>query len=121
MTLTLRVTLGLTRAGVMLGLRSLAWLIEARGLANGSEGSGQPGPIDRSEGFRWAGLVQGPLIKVRALGGRAGPQALSINVRGTGGQAGRGPANGSEGFWGYWPGPAGPPSLANPTIELPDA
>ena len=54
---------GLRRAG----LRGLFWLIEARGLANRSEGLGWPGPVDKSEGFRWAGLAQGPSIKVRAL------------------------------------------------------
>ena len=54
-----------------LGLRGLAWLIEARGLANRSEGFGGPGPVDKSEGFGWAGRAQGPSIKVRALGGRA--------------------------------------------------
>ena len=41
-----------------LGLRGLAWLIEARGLANRSEGFGGPGPVDKSEGLRWAGLAQ---------------------------------------------------------------
>ena len=64
---------GVTLAGVTPGLRRLAWLIEARGLANRSEGLGWPGPVDKSEGFRWAGLAQGPSIKVRGLGGRAGP------------------------------------------------
>ena len=51
-----------------LGLRGLAWLIEARGLANRSEGLGWPGPVDKGEGFRWAGLAQGQLIKVRGWG-----------------------------------------------------
>ena len=88
-----------TLAGVTLGLRLLAWLIEVRGLANRSEGFGGPGPVDKSEGFRWAGPAQGPLIKVRELGGWAGrgpvnkseglgsaglAQALSIKVRGFG-------------------------------------
>ena len=50
------------------GLRGLLWLIEARGLANRSEGLGWPGPIDKSEGFGWTGLAQGPSIKVRDLG-----------------------------------------------------
>ena len=59
--------------GVTLGLRRLAWLIEVRGLANRSEGFGGPGPVDKSEGFGWAGRAQGPSIKVRDLGGRAGP------------------------------------------------
>ncbi len=49
---------GVTLAGVTLGLRRLAWLIEVRGLANSSEGLGRPGPVDKSEGFRWAGLAQ---------------------------------------------------------------
>ena len=34
------------------------WPIEVRGLANRSEGLGWPGPVDKSEGFRWAGLAQ---------------------------------------------------------------
>ena len=72
---------GVTLAGVTLGLRRLAWLTEVRGLANRSEGLGWPGPVDKSEGFRWAGRAQGPSIKVRALGGRAGP-GPSIKVRG---------------------------------------
>ena len=42
------------------GLRRLAWLIEARGPANGSEGFGGPGPVDKREGFRWARRAQGP-------------------------------------------------------------
>ena len=71
---------GLRRAG----LRGLLWLIEARGLANRSEGLGWPGPVDKSEGFGWAGRAQGPSIKVRDLGGRAGP-GPSIKVRGWGG------------------------------------
>ena len=60
-----------TLARVKLGLRRLAWLIEVRGLANRSEGFGGPGPVDKSEGFGWAGLSQGPSIKVRDLGPRA--------------------------------------------------
>ena len=72
---------GVTRTGVTPGLRRLAWLIEVRGLANRSEGFGGPGPVDKSEGFGWAGRAQGPSIKVRALGGRAGP-GPSIKVRG---------------------------------------
>ena len=44
-----------------------------RCLANRSEGLGWPGPVDKSEGFRWAGRAHGPSIKVRGLGGRAGP------------------------------------------------
>ena len=46
---------GLRRAG----LRGLFWLIEARGLANRSEGLGWPGPVD----------------KVRDLGGPGWPRA----------------------------------------------
>ena len=64
---------GETLAGVTLGLRRLAWLIEVRGLANRSEGFGGPGPFDKSEGFGWARRAQGPSIKVRDLGGLAGP------------------------------------------------
>ena len=56
-----------------LELRGPARLIEARGLANRSEGLGWPGPVDKSEGFRWAGRAQGLPIKVRALGGGAAP------------------------------------------------
>ena len=60
---------GVTPAGVTPGLRHQAWLIEARGLANRSEGLGRPGPADKSEGFRWAGLARGPVHKVKDLGG----------------------------------------------------
>ena len=74
-----------------LGLRGLIWLIEARGLANRSEGLGWPGPVDKSEGFRWAGRAQGPSIKVRDLGGRAG-LGPSIKVRDLESQAGLGPS-----------------------------
>ena len=74
---------GVTPAGVTLGLRRLAWLIEARGLANRSEGLAWPGPVDKSEGFRWAGLAWALSIKVRGWGGRAGP-GPSIKVRGWG-------------------------------------
>ena len=65
---------GVTLAGVTPGLRRLAWLIEVRGLANRSEGFGGPGPVDKSEGFGWAGRAQGPSIKVRALGGPGWPR-----------------------------------------------
>ena len=34
--------------------------------ANRSEGLGWPGPVDKSEGCRWAGLDQGPSINVRS-------------------------------------------------------
>ena len=88
------------------GLRGLLWLIEARGLANRSEGLGWPGPVDKSEGFRWAGLAQGPSIKVRGWGAGLA-QGLSIKVRGWGPGW---PANRSEGFWGYGP-RAGRPTL----------
>ena len=74
---------GVTLAGVTPGLRRLVWLIEARGLANRSEGLGWPGPVDKSEGFRWAGLAQGPSIKVRGWGAGLA-QGLSIKVRGWG-------------------------------------
>ena len=56
---------GVTPAGVTPGLRRLAWLIEARGLANRIEGLGPLCPVDKGEGFGWAGLAQGPSIKVR--------------------------------------------------------
>ena len=87
---------GVTLAGNTPGLRRLAWLTDARGLANRSEGLGWPGPVDKCEGFRWARLAQGLSIKVKGfIGGRAGPgpvdeseglgagpaQALSIKVR----------------------------------------
>ena len=75
---------GVTLAWVALGLCRLAWPIEVRGLANRSEGFGGPGPVDKSERFRWAGLAQGQSIKVRDLGGRAVP-GLSIKVRDWGG------------------------------------
>ena len=61
---------GVTLAGVTPGLRRLAWLIEARGLANRSEGLGWPGPVDKSEGFRWAGLARALSIKVMGWGAR---------------------------------------------------
>ena len=64
---------GVTPAVVTLRLPRLAWLIEVRGLADRSEGLGWPGPVDKCEGSGWAGRAQGPSIKVRALGGRAGP------------------------------------------------
>ena len=63
---------GVTPAGITAGLRRQAWLIEARGLANRSEGLGWPSTVDKSEGFGWTGLAQGPSIKVRGLG-VAGP------------------------------------------------
>ena len=52
------------------GLRGLLWLVEARGLANriSDEGLGWPGPGDKSEECRWAGLAQAPSIKVRGSG-----------------------------------------------------
>ena len=53
------------------GLRRQAWLIEAMGPANSSEGLGWPSPIDKSEGFKCARLAQGPLIKVTAWRGWA--------------------------------------------------
>ena len=89
-----RWTAGLRR----LGLRRLAWLTEVRGLANRSEGLGRPGPVDKSDGFGWAGRTQGPSIKVRGLEGWAGPS----------------PVDKSEGVGGQ----AGPPSLANPQVAL---
>ena len=51
-------------AGVTLGLRRQARLIEAMGLANRSEVLGRPGPVDESEGVWLAWLVQGPSIKL---------------------------------------------------------
>ena len=79
----------------------LRWLIEARGLANRSAGLGWPGPVDKSEGFRWAGPAQGPSCKVEDSG--VGPaKALSIQVRDWRGGLGQGTANRSEGFWGLW-------------------
>ena len=71
----------ITLAGVTLGVRRLAWLIEVRGLADRSEGFGGLGPVDKSEGFGWARRAQGSSIKVRDLGGRAG-LGPSIKVRG---------------------------------------
>ena len=88
------------------GLRGLFCLIEARGLANRSEGLGWPGPVDKSEGFGRGGLAQGPSIKVRGWGAGLA-QGLSIKVRGWGPGW---PANRSEGFWGYGP-RAGRPTL----------
>ena len=79
------------------GLRGLLWLIEARGLANRSEGLGWPGPVDKSEGFGWAGRAQGPSIKVRGLGGRAGPGPVDKS-EGLGGRAGPGAVEKGEGL-----------------------
>ena len=95
------------------GLRGLLWLIEARGLANRSEGLGWPGPVDKSEGFRWAGLAQGPSIKVRGWGAGLA-QGLSIKVRGWGPGW---PANRSEGFWGYGPRAGRPTLFGKPSCE----
>ena len=103
---------GVTPAGVTPGLRPLAWLIEARGLANRSEGLGWPGPVDKSEGFRWAGLAQGPSIKVRGWGAGLA-QGLSIKVRGWGPGW---PANRSEGFWGYGPRAGRPTLFGKPSL-----
>ena len=62
-----------------LGLRGLAWLIEARGLANRSEGLSWPGPVDKSEGFGRAGRAQGPVDKSEGLGAGLA-RALSIRL-----------------------------------------
>ena len=40
------------------GLRRLAWLIEVRGLADRSDGSGRPCPVDKSDGIMWEGLAR---------------------------------------------------------------
>ena len=77
-----------------------AWLIEARGLANRSEGLGWPGragpgPVDNSE---WSGPGPGPVDKSEGLG-------LGW------------PANTSEGFWGYRP-RAGRPTLFGKTSDV---
>ena len=53
-------------AGVTLGLRRLAWLIEVRGLANRIEGFGGPGPVDKSEGFGGVRAGPGPVDKSEA-------------------------------------------------------
>ena len=73
---------GLRRAG-LLQYKGLFWLIEARGLANRSEGLCWPGPVDKSEGFRWAGLAQRASIKVRGWGAGLA-HGLSIKVKGWG-------------------------------------
>ena len=63
------------------------------------------GPVDKSEGFGWGGLAQGPSIKVRGWGAGLA-QGLSINVRDSGGWAGPGPVDKSEGLGGQaGPGP----------------
>ena len=49
-----------------LGVLCLAWLPEARGLANRNEGLGLPGLVDKGEGFGWVRRAQGPTTKVRA-------------------------------------------------------
>ena len=61
-----------------LGLWGLAWLIEARGLANRSEGLGWPGPVDKIDGFGLAGRAQGPVDKCEGFGwSRREPHAPS--------------------------------------------
>ena len=73
---------GVTPAGVTPGLRRLAWLIDASGLANRSEGLDRPGPVDKSEGFRWAGLAQALSIdKSERVGGQAGPGLVDKSKR----------------------------------------
>ena len=63
-------------------------------------GQAGPGPVDKSEGFGGPGRPR-PVDKSEGLG-RAGPaQAQPIEVRG---------------FGVTGPGPAGPPSLANPHL-----
>ncbi len=64
---------GVTPAGVTPGSRRLAWLIDVRGLATRSEGLGWPGPVDKSERFRWTELAQGLSIKLRDQGGPGRP------------------------------------------------
>ena len=46
-------------------------------------GPGWPGPVDKSEGFSWAGLAHGPTIKVRGWGAGLA-QGLTIKVKGLG-------------------------------------
>ncbi len=60
---------GVTRTGVTPGQRRLAWPTEGRGLANRSEGLGRPGPVDKNEGFGWAGLARSPVDKWHACPG----------------------------------------------------
>ena len=62
-------------------------MIEVRGLANRSEGLGQSGPVDKSEGY------SDQSIKRRGLGGWAGPRSVDKC-------AGFGPAKRSDGFLG---------------------
>ena len=97
-----------------LELRGPARLIEARGLTNRREGLGWPGPVDKSEGFRWAGRAQGPSVKVMALGGPGRPWPLDKSE----GLGRAGPAQAQpievRGFGVTGPGLAGPPYLANP-------
>ena len=58
------------------------------------------GPVDKSAGFRWGGLAQGQLIKVRGLEDRTGPLRLLIKVKRFGEQAGPGPLDKGEGSGG---------------------
>ena len=82
-----------------------------RGLANRSEGlrAGPAWALSIKVRGLGAGLAQALSIKVRGWGAGLA-QALSIKVRGWEGQAGPGPANRNERFWGYGP-RAGRPTL----------
>ena len=100
---------GVTPALVTSGLRRQAWLIEAGGLANGSEELGLPGPIDSwagpvdsCEGCGRAGQAWALSMKVRDLGGCADPDLVNKN-EGLDGRTGPVTANRSEGFWVYGP------------------
>ena len=69
---------------MVVGLRGLVLLMEARDVATGSEGLSQPGSVDAGDGFRGARLARGPPMKVRVLGGWAGPgQGLSTKTKGS--------------------------------------
>ena len=89
--------------------------MEARGLANRSERFtvvGRPGPVDKGDGFGWAGLAQGPSINVKGVGGQVRglgarlAQGLLMKVRGLTGR----PIE-ARGFGCTGAGAASPPSF----------
>ena len=112
--LAIPVARGVTPAGVTLRLRRQACLIEARGMVNGNDELGWSGPVDTGEGVGWAGLIPGPSIKVMGSGAWAGPGPVDKSERF--GRRGWGQPIEVRGFGVTGPGPAGPPSLANPHL-----
>ena len=97
---------GVTLAWVTPGLSCLDWPIEGKSLANRSEGSVEPGSVDRLKTFNGPGGPTGRRensgwLGRPGVGGVRPAQAQPIEVRG---------------FGVTGPGLAGPPSLANPHL-----